>query len=125
MADSYTCKIVDWLDGDTAVLDVTATVFDTPLTIRQHARIFGINAPEVHSTNADEKKRGLAARAFALSISPPGSQAYIAPPKPGEWRDKYGRLLVVMTLTGGQTFATTMINAGCALAWDGQGPKPV
>ena len=124
MSDTYAGRIVDWLDGDTVVLDVTAMIFDTPITIMQHARLFGINAPEVHSANRDEKARGLAAKAFAQSIAPPNSKVTVAA-SPNGWHDKYGRLLVVLTLPGGKDYAKEAIAAKHALPWDGQGTKPV
>ena len=122
--NEYLCRIVSWLDGDTAVLDVTFSVFDAPLTIREHARIYGINAPEVHSTNAVEKAAGLASKAFAESLAPPGTKLSIAV-SPDGWRDKYGRLLASLRLATGDDFAKSMIAAGQAKPWDGQGPKPV
>lgn len=119
----YLCRIVDWIDGDTAVLDVTFSVFDAPLTIREHARIYGINSPEVHSTNQTEKAAGLASKAFAESLAPIGTRLSITV-SPNGWRDKYGRLLAVLRLATGDDFAKTMIAAGMAKPWDGQGPKP-
>lgn len=121
---TYACEIVDWLDGDTAILDVSFLFCDVPITILQHARIFGINAPEVHSTSPAEKASGLAAKSFALEIAPAGSQATVSPPD-GKWRDKYGRLLTILTLPDGRDFAKSMVDARHALPWDGQGQKPI
>lgn len=123
-SDAYPCKIIDWLDGDTAVVDATAFIFGTPITLMQHVRIYGINSPEVHSKDATEKAAGLAAKTFAFSLAPAGARVTIAV-SPNGWHDKYGRLLANVALANGKDFATEMIAANHAVPWDGQGPKPI
>ena len=124
MPDQYYCKIVDWLDGDTALIDVLVPVFEAVWTVPTHARIYGINTPEVHTKDANEKVRGLAAKEYAASIAPFAAVVTIRKPKAG-WRDKFGRLLVTLTCESGKDFAAAMIEAKHALPWDGSGKKPI
>ena len=109
----YHASLVKVIDGDT--LDVVADLgFHINVTLR--LRIKGINAPET-STVA-----GVAAREWARSILPLGSFLTISTEKdPG---DKYGRWLAKVTMPDGSDYATTAIDTGHAVAWDGPGPRP-
>jgi endonuclease YncB( thermonuclease family) len=103
-------------DGDTinVKLDVG---FD--LTVYARVRVFGINAPEL-STDA-----GKAARDFAKTLLAPGDAVSVT----SHGWDKYGGRIDGTIEFGPDgdpmDFAQTMIAAGHALPWTGQGPKPV
>src|SRR3990172_4491182 len=56
MPYEYYGKVKRVVDGDTVDLDLQLG-FDLTLNIR--VRMYGINAPEIHSKNAEEKKSGL------------------------------------------------------------------
>lgn len=99
-------------DGDTinVVLDVG---FD--LAIHTRVRIFGINAPEL-STAA-----GKTARDYAKTLLKPGMEVKVL----SKGWDKFGgRIDGVITYGDGKDFAQTMLDAGQAKPWDGQGAKP-
>ncbi len=117
---SYPATVVRVLDGDTVGVD--SLLCDDPhLTLRQHVRLFGCNAPEIHSKDADEKARGLAAFAFLADLLRPGVVVALTP----EGHDKYGRALCSLVMVDGRDAATVMIASGHALPWDGHGPKPI
>jgi endonuclease YncB( thermonuclease family) len=117
---SYTAIVVRVMDGDTVIFDVPLW-YDPELTLRQHFRLFGINAPEIHSTNPDEKKAGLAAMGFLGTVLPVGYEVKVT----SQGHDKYGRGLVSVTLPDGSDVSKLMIESGHGLAWDGHGPKPI
>lgn len=117
----YSAKVIEWKDGDTVVIDID---LGFAITVRQTVRTQGINCPEIHSTDADEKKRGFAALARATQLAPPGSPVAVASLKPGGG-DKYGRYLAKITLADGRDYDTVMIGEGLAKPWDGQGVKPI
>ena len=49
------CLVTRVIDGDTVVV----VIEDTGRFEKHHLRIYGIDAPEIHTKNADEKKSGL------------------------------------------------------------------
>ena len=56
---TYDAKVLDVIDGDTIVCLVDLG-FD--IHIRQHLRLYGINAREIHSKDAAEKAAGIEAK---------------------------------------------------------------
>ena len=123
---SYACKICDWRDGDTCQVsvDIVNTDLGFRVTLYRVVRIFGINAPEVHSKDIGEKARGIAAKTFAESLAPDGSVVIVRSAKE-HGQDKYGRWLASILLGNGKDFAVEMTMAGHALPWDGTGVRPV
>ncbi len=103
-------------DGDTVNVKLDVG-FD--LTVYARVRIFGINAPEL-STDA-----GKVARDFARTLLATGADVSVV----SHGWDKYGGRIdgsIAFQLDGEtKDFATAMIDAGHALPWGGQGPKPV
>ena len=116
----YRVKILAWLDGDTC--DV-AIDLGFAVGITQRVRVYGINAPEVHSLNPAEKKAGGAARDFAAGLAPVGGQILARSFKHGA-NDKFGRFLAVLTLADGSDLAAKMIAAGHAKAYFGDKKEP-
>lgn len=110
-AYDYRCRIVEWRDGDTATIDVDLGFY---LTFREVVRVYGINAPETHTRDKAEKERGLAAKLFACSLAPPGSDVLIRSMKPERPTEKFGRWLAVVTLPDGRDLGSMMIAAGHA-----------
>jgi endonuclease YncB( thermonuclease family) len=82
-------------------------------------RVDKINAAEL-STQA-----GKVAHTFALTLVKPGDQVTVVSKKLLGSFDKYGRVLADVTLMDGRDFATLMLVANQAAAWDGTGTKPV
>lgn len=116
---SYAATVVRVIDGDTVVFEVPLW-YDPELTLKKPFRLHGINSPEVHSTNPDERKAGQAAMTFLATLLPTGYQVTVT----SEGHDKFGRGLVSVKLPDGSDVGKLMIDSGHALAWDGHGPKP-
>lgn len=112
--------IVSWTDGDTAKLLIDLG-FDTlhKATLRLH----GCNAPESRSRSASEKARGLAAKAQAALLAPPGTQVTLKSYKSGN--EKYGRYLAEIYLPDGREVGAELVKGGFALPWDGKGKPPI
>ncbi|MBA3432028.1 MAG: thermonuclease family protein, partial [Actinobacteria bacterium] len=70
-------------------------------------RVEGMNSPEMNTAE------GKAAKVYAESLLPPGTQVMLTARK----KDKYGRFLARITLPNGDDFSTSMITAGHAVAY--------
>ena len=116
----YRCTIVRWVDGDT--VDVQVDLGFT-ITANQRVRLAGIDTPEMHSTNADERAKAGLSRFYAQSIAPVGAAVMVATAK-ARADDKYGRWLAKITLADGRDVATTMIGAGFGKPYDGGKKEP-
>jgi len=118
----YQANVIEVLDGDT----ITVTIdLGFKLTYSTPVRFFGINAPEVHSTNAKEKSDGLKAKAKLTELLA-GKIVTLRTVKPN---DKYGRYLADVYLSGGglqeKSVNQQMIDLGFCKPWDGKGAKPI
>lgn len=83
---------------------------------RQSVRLLGCNAPELATVD------GKAALAFIETLLKVGDPVTLV----SHGWDKYGgRIDGQVTLADGRDLTATMIAAGHAIAWDGQGVKPV
>ena len=85
----YSCTIVRVVDGDTVDVDIDLG-FGMWMK-KQRIRFYGIDTPESRTRDLEEKKYGLAAKAFVEASLPVGSTRTLPPvkDKPG----KYGRIL--------------------------------
>jgi micrococcal nuclease len=121
-ADDYvrSAMVLRWVDGDTVRLLVDLG-FKVKLEV--DARLYGLNTPESRSKDKAEKKRGLAAKAFAEALAPPGSVVPVRSHKCGN--EKYGRWLAEVLLANGTTVNEQMLANGHAIAWDGRGERPI
>jgi endonuclease YncB( thermonuclease family) len=109
----YPATVAAWHDGDTCHLD---TDLGFGLVLGLSCRCYGINAPELHDS------AGPAARDYAASLAPPGSQVTVT----SHGWDKYGgRFLGEIILPGGKPFSVAMVDARHARPYFGRGPKPV
>lgn len=104
----YTCKVIRWLDGDTLDVAVDLGFF---LVLNMRVRVYGINAPEIHSVDPAEKRAGQAALAHANLLVPPDSLVTIRGVK-GNDKEKFGRWLAEIVLPDGRNFAEEMIATG-------------
>ena len=104
----YNCKIVKVVDGDTVDVDIDLG-FDVWLK-KQRIRLYGVDTPESRSRDLEEKKYGLAAKAFVESYLPVGSNQTLQT-KMDDARGKFGRILgefVVETEWEGKTIPSTV-----------------
>jgi endonuclease YncB( thermonuclease family) len=105
----YHAAIVRWIDGDTCAVEVD---LGFRIMLGVTVRIYGLDCAELHSRLPEERKRGLAAKAFAETLAGQGTLVTIQSYKVGDSTEKYGRWLATITLTDGSDFATRMIAAG-------------
>ena len=85
----YKCKIVKVVDGDTADVDIDLG-FGVWMK-KQRIRLHGIDTPESRTRDLEEKKYGLAAKAFVETHLPVGSVRTLITVK--DKVGKYGRIL--------------------------------
>ena len=85
----YKCKIIKVVDGDTADVDIDLG-FGVWLK-KQRIRFYGIDTPESRTRDLEEKKYGLAAKAFVKEYLLLGSTQTLITVKDGV--GKYGRIL--------------------------------
>ena len=85
----YQCKIVKVIDGDTTDVDIDLG-FGVWLK-KQRIRFYGIDTPESRTRDLEEKKYGLAAKAFVEAHMPVGSIRTLTTVK--DKTGKYGRIL--------------------------------
>ena len=85
----YKCKIVRVIDGDTADVDIDLG-FGVWMK-KQRIRFAGIDTPESRTRDLEEKKYGLAAKAFVEVHLPVGSIRTLTTVK--DERGKFGRIL--------------------------------
>ena len=86
---TYRCKILRVVDGDTVDVDI-----DLGFGVWMHkerVRIHGIDTPESRTRDLEEKKYGLAAKAFVKSYLPIGSSQTLCTEK--DKTGKFGRIL--------------------------------
>ena len=85
----YECEIVRVVDGDT--IDTTVSLgFDTYIRGSSgRIRLYGIDTPETRSRDAEEKKYGLAAKAFVVNFFENADEVILKTYEKG----KYGRYL--------------------------------
>lgn len=114
----YKANLVRIIDGDTIVVDIDLG-FETWLK-NQHVRLYGINAPEVHTRDLNEKAKGQAATEFLRSMLYDSN----GNPKPIELltyydkRGKFGRILAevfVVDDSGPVNINEQMISSGHAV----------
>ena len=85
----YNCTIVKVIDGDTVDVDIDLG-FGVWLK-KQRIRFYGIDTPESRTRDLEEKKYGLAAKAFVKDYLLLGSTQTLITVKDGV--GKYGRIL--------------------------------
>lgn len=118
MTYEYAAALVRVIDGDTVILRLDLGL---RLSFVDSFRLLGLNAPELHSRDEDERKRA-AASAAALNeiLSAPGMKIRARTAK----SDKYGRWLVELEVapqSGPEWLSVNrwLIEKGHAVPYDG------
>jgi endonuclease YncB( thermonuclease family) len=107
----YVGIVRDWHDGDTCYvdLDLGFSMFAMAKDFDGHSilkcRIYGINAPELNTTE------GVDAHLYAMKLCPPGTRVLVVS---HGWDNYGGRFDGQLTLPGGSDFAMHMLEAGMA-----------
>ena len=85
----YPCKIIRVIDGDTVDVDIDLG-FDVWLK-KQRVRLYGVDTPESRTSDKEEKKYGLKAKAFVVQHLPQGSSQVLRTRL--DKKGKFGRIL--------------------------------
>ena len=85
----YPCKIIRVIDGDTVDVDIDLG-FDVWLK-KQRIRLYGVDTPESRTSDKEEKKYGLKAKAFVVQHLPQGSSQVLRTRL--DKKGKFGRIL--------------------------------
>jgi len=102
----YPCKIIKVIDGDTADVDIDLG-FGVWLK-NQRIRFYGIDTPESRTSDAEEKKYGLAAKAFVQKYLPKGGKSTLLTHKDAV--GKYGRILGEFRVKHDETGEDVILN---------------
>ena len=102
----YKCKIVKVIDGDTTDVDIDLG-FGVWLK-KQRIRFHGIDTPESRTRDLEEKKYGLAAKAFVKEYLLLGSTQTLITVKDGV--GKYGRILGEILVPGDHPNQSISVN---------------
>tara|TARA_Y100000034_G_scaffold63672_1_gene76990 strand:- start:1589 stop:2008 length:420 start_codon:yes stop_codon:yes gene_type:complete len=102
----YKCKVIKVIDGDTADVDIDLG-FGVWL-LKQRIRFAGIDTPESRTRDLEEKKYGLAAKAYVQSYLPKGSTQTLVTQKDG--KGKFGRILGFFEVYDAETDGWRMLN---------------
>ena len=102
----YNCTIVRVVDGDTVDVDIDLG-FGVWLR-KQRIRFHGVDTPESRTRDLEEKKYGLAAKAFVEGHLPVGSIRTLTTVK--DKVGKYGRILCKFKAWDAQTDACVYLN---------------
>ena len=114
----YHCVITRIIDGDTIDVDIDLG-FDCWLH-KQRIRLYGIDTPESRTRDLEEKKYGLAAKAFVEKFIPLGSTALLNTKEKG----KYGRYLGDFKVKN-QWLCTELLKHRHAVRYEGQRKKAI
>lgn len=98
------------VDGDTlyALIDVGFSTY-----VYHSIRVYGIDSPELYTSDPIEKEKGRAARAYLESICPPTTKCTLRTDKD---RTTFGRYIASILLADGRDVASEMVASGHA-AW--------
>lgn len=110
----YAVKIINVIDGDT--LDVLVDLgFD--IFVQKRIRLLGIDASEKRSTDAHEKRDGLAATEYITRLL--GNADNVTIKTVSGKSDKFGRTLAIVYL-GNVNVNEVMVTNGYAKKYDGK-----
>lgn len=108
----YTAKVLRVVDGDTLDLSIDLG-FDIWTT--QRVRLLGIDTPETHTLNLQEKALGVQAKAMVEGLIKTSLMVKVQTTK----GDKYGRMLVTLFVDS-VNVNEALIAAGYAWRYDGK-----
>ena len=114
----YSCKLIKVIDGDTIDIDIDLG-FGVWLR-NQRIRMYGIDTPESRTRDLDEKKYGLAAKAFLTEML---DDSHLILKTHKDERGKVGRILGEIWRTtnfADQSINNYMIEKHHAVAYHGQ-----
>lgn len=109
---TYRTTLLKWVDADTADfrIDLGFRVFSD-----QRVRLAGINAPELHTRDAGERARAVAAHVRVREMLPEGAPCTVATEK----TEKFGRWLGTVVTASGVDVNAVLLAEGLARPYDG------
>ncbi len=116
----YSCKVVKVVDGDTIDVDIDLG-FGVWLR-NQRIRMYGIDTPESRTRDLEEKKYGLAAKAFLEKWTNAG-HLVLRTFKDG--KGKYGRILGQIWYEDTHNINQLLIDNHHAVAYHGQSKEEI
>ena len=120
MSDPYVfnATVLKIIDGDT--IDVDVDLGWNISVVNQRIRLYGVDCPESRTRDLEEKKYGLAAKAFVEKFIPLGSTALLNTKEKG----KYGRFLGDFKVKN-QWLCTELLKHRHAVRYEGQSKKAI
>lgn len=109
----YRATVLRWVDGDT--LDVRIDL-GFEVAIVQRVRLYGVNTPEMNSTNPSDRTLARSALGMVESLAPPGSLVQL---KSHKSQDKYGRYLASVANDDGEDIAKALVGSGRGIEYFG------
>ena len=119
----YKCKLIKVIDGDTIDVDIDLG-FGVWLR-NQRIRMYGIDTPESRTRDLEEKKYGLAAKAFLTEML---DDSHLILKTHKDERGKFGRILGEVWRTtnyADQSINNYMIEKHHAVAYHGQSKEDI
>ena len=119
----YRCKLIKVIDGDTIDIDIDLG-FGVWLR-NQRIRMYGIDTPESRTRDLEEKKYGLAAKAFLTEML---DDSHLILKTHKDERGKFGRILGEVWRTtnfADQSINNYMIEKHHAVAYHGQSKQEI
>ena len=116
----YRCKVSRVIDGDTVDVDIDLG-FGVWLH-KERVRVLGIDTPESRTRDKEEKKYGLAAKAFVKDFFKIGD--VILTTKKYDAKGKFGRILGDFKCNG-RTLSKVMIEMHHAVEYHGQSKEDI
>lgn len=112
----YVAKIVRIVDGDTYDLDID-TGFATHRyeTVRLLSSTGGVNTPEIHSTDLEEKRRGVLAMMRVVKLLPVGTVVCVKTQM--DHKDGFRRYLAEIIMNDGTNIGDLLLAEGLASVW--------
>lgn len=114
----YKARMLKVVDGDTLDLDIDLGL---RVHVKERVRLYGINTPELRSSNAEERE---AARKASEFLSALVSDGVLTVKTQKDSQEKYGRYLASVINSAGVNVNEEMVKAGHAITYLGVGPMP-
>jgi endonuclease YncB( thermonuclease family) len=115
-------RLVAVVDGDTIDVHVARDLgFGGTAAFTVRLRLNRINCPPAHTT------QGKAATAFVVAALPIAGAYLLETLKPYKYGGpdtSPGEWMAEVTLTDGSNLSDSLVSAGLAVYWDGEGPRP-
>lgn len=114
----YKARMLKVVDGDTLDLDIDLGL---RVHVKERVRLYGINTPELHSSNAEERVAAQRASDFLRSLVTNG---VLTVKTQKDSQEKYGRYLATVSDSAGLNVNEEMVKSGHAVTYLGVGPMP-